>query len=93
MQEVRNKPLKSRIVFIILIFALFFSPKDSPRGGGGGGSGKSFYSNKHQQNTWSFLRNRLVQAKMSDVFSNIRFTVNGKSIRALRCIGNVIYMP
>ena len=24
---------------------------------------------------------------MSDVFSNIRFTVNGKSIRALRCIG------
>lgn len=91
MQEVRNKPSKSRIVHYP-DFCSFFSPKDSPRGGGGG-SGKSFYSNKHQQNTWSFLRNRLVQAKMSDVFSNIRFTVNGKSIRALRCIGNEIFMP
>ena len=89
MQEVRNKPSKSRIVHYP-DFCSFFSPKDSPRGGG---SGKSFYSNKHQQNTWSFLRNRLVQAKMSDVFSNIRFTVNGKSIRALRCIGNEIFMP
>ena len=39
------------------------------------------------QNNWGFLRNRLVQAKMSDVFSNIRFTVNGSNIRALRCIG------
>ena len=39
------------------------------------------------QNNWGFLRNRLVQAKMSDVFSNIRFTVNGCNIRALRCIG------
>ena len=41
----------------------------------------------HHQNNWNFLRNRLVQAKMSDVFSNIKFYVNGKSIRALRCIG------
>ena len=39
------------------------------------------------QNNWGFLRNRLVQAKMSDVFSNIKFAVNDKNFRALRCIG------
>ena len=39
------------------------------------------------QNNWEFLRNRLVHAKMSDLFHNIKFTINGKTITALRCIG------
>lgn len=37
--------------------------------------------------SWGTLRNRIINAKISDVLSNIKFTVNGHLYRALRCIG------
>ena len=37
--------------------------------------------------SWGLLRNRIINAKISDALSNIKFTINGKSLRALRCIG------
>lgn len=37
--------------------------------------------------SWGTLRNRIINAKISDVLSNIKFTVNGHHYRALRCIG------
>ena len=42
---------------------------------------------QNQQNAWGQLRNRIINAKISDVLSNIKFTVNGHLYRALRCIG------
>lgn len=40
-----------------------------------------------KQSSWGTLRNRLINAKISDAFSNIKFTLNGQSLQALRCIG------
>lgn len=40
-----------------------------------------------RQASWGFLRNRLVNAKISDAFSQVKFTINGTTLRALRCIG------
>ena len=37
-----------------------------------------------KQNSWGQLRNRIINAKISDVLSNIKFTVNGHLYRALR---------
>ena len=37
--------------------------------------------------SWGLLRNRIINAKISDALSNIKFTINGKNFRALRCIG------
>ena len=34
--------------------------------------------------SWGLLRNRIINAKISDALSNIKFTINGKSLRALR---------
>lgn len=37
--------------------------------------------------SWGLLRNRILHAKISDALTNIKFTLNGKTLRALRCIG------
>ena len=72
------------------------SRKNSGKSSGSGGKSPSFLSsilakreqaNLQRHASWGFLRNRLVNAKISDAFSNIRFTVNGEPFKALRCIG------
>lgn len=40
-----------------------------------------------RQASWGTLRNRLINAKITDAFSNIKFSVKGTNLQALRCIG------
>ena len=41
----------------------------------------------HQHASWGLVRNTIVNAKISDALNNIKFTINGSTLRALRCIG------
>lgn len=40
-----------------------------------------------RQASWGNLRSKLIRAKITDAFTNIKFTVNGETYTALKCLG------